>query len=406
MFAKTLIYLLIGLLLNACHPQANTTPSGFELNLSNPGLHSSFIDPARLSVATDRTTGFSDTVPLALHNPPAAISATFTASEANRSHLDISASPAGDYHRLVEDRAATLTRSPPHFFRVSDRPADSAAVQPFYIGHSLTDYIPEMIASWTKMHWGFQSIPGAPLRWQWQRMAAADLDSYPPHAVSFYHPDYGLPSGGYTALILTESVPRRPENLEETFDYAGRFVNYVLGHNPATRIFVYEVWHCIRSGTPTGCDYDIDSRAWRQRLDDDLPMWESVVADLNRRFDTTQPVCLIPGGQGLARLYDAIMAGTVPGLSQLEDIFEDDIHLNDIGRYFVSALHYGILFQESPVGLNHQVYNQWGGLFAGPNQQQATRLQQIALETLLDESPCFQPYSSSFRSLYSGKQTG
>lgn len=391
MFAKTLIYVLVGLLLYACNPKANTIPSSVELNVSNVSLSSKVNEMVRLSFGIDYSTGFSDTATLAFQNPAAAISAIFTVSEANRNRLDLNIPQVGDAVQMVEGRPAMLTPNAPLLFGVSEHLADGSSVKPFYIGHSLTDYIPEMIASWTNMDWGFQSIPGAPLRWQWQRMAAADLGSYPPHEVTFYDPDYGLPRGDYSALVLTESVPRNSENIEDTLDYAGRFVDYALKHNPASRIYIYEVWHCVYSGTRKDCGEDFDSRTWRQRLDDDLPMWNSLVADLNRRFDTVQPICLIPGGQGLARLYDAMMAGTVPDLKQIEDLFEDDIHLNDIGRYFVSALHYGILFQESPVGLKHQVYNQWGGLFAGPNQQQATRLQQIALDTLVEDSPCFQP---------------
>lgn len=84
----------------------------------------------------------------------------------------------------------------------------------YYVGHSLTDYIPEMVQSLSDNHnevnfsWIFQSIPGAPLRWQWDRKAAMDFTNYPPHIAAFYNESYGLPTGDFDALILTESVPR------------------------------------------------------------------------------------------------------------------------------------------------------------------------------------------------------
>lgn len=259
-------------------------------------------------------------------------------------------------------------------------------VRVFYLGHSLTDYLPEMIDSLAdpqSFDWAFQSIPGAPLRWQWQRMLADDFESYHPHSVAFYHPEYGLPSGKYTVLVLTESVPRHQGNSDESHDYMRRFLEYALSYNPDIQVYIYEVWHCIKSGTPTACAYDLDSSDWRQRLDDDLNMWESFVARLNEQVKPANPVCLIPAGQALAHLYDAIEAGQVPQLSKLEDIFEDDIHLNDLGRYFIATLHYGMLLRQNPVGLDYRVYSQWGELFDGPkNQVQAQILQSLALETL------------------------
>ena len=272
-------------------------------------------------------------------------------------------------------------------------------VKVFYIGHSLTDYIPEMVSSLAatkSFEWAFQSIPGAPLRWQWQRMDANDFVSDPPYSVTFFNPEFGLASGNFSDLVLTESVPRHQDNLTDTFDYASRFADFALSHNPLTKIYIYEVWHCINSANRADCDYDMDSSYWRSWLEEDLSIWESIVEHLNKRFEPANPVCLIPAAQGLARVYDAIEAGTLPEIQRIEDIFEDDIHLNDIGRYFIATLHYSILLGENPVGLSHQVYDSWGGLFEGPNAAQAQRLQEIALETLQNyPQSCWQIQANS-----------
>lgn len=265
-----------------------------------------------------------------------------------------------------------------------------AQTQAFYIGHSLTDQVPDMVKSLSDDHqdvafdWFFQSIPGASLQWQWGRMAANDYDPIPPHYYGFYHPVHGLPNGNFTALVLTESVPRIDEvwSIGATYDYAELFADYATDFNADTRIFVYEVWHCLNSGTPTGCDFDIDSNPWRQRLDDDLPMWESVVDHLNNELSLNHEVCLIPGGQGLALLYDEIVAGTVPDLNDITDLFSDDIHLTDQGKYFIACIHFAMLTGQNPIGLTHQTQVWWGGNFDAPSPALALRMQEIAWETV------------------------
>jgi hypothetical protein len=261
-------------------------------------------------------------------------------------------------------------------------------IKAFYIGHSLSDQIPDMVKSLADDHpdvgfdWAYQSIPGAPLRWQWQRKDANDYEGNPPYYYAFYNQEGGLPSGGFDIMVLTEAVPRHWSEwgIFETYQYADSFFVYANTYNPNIKVYLYEDWHCILSGTPTGCDYDIDSNPWRQRIDDDLPMWESVVDTLNARFSPTNPVCLIPATQGLAHVYDSIYAGVMPGLSDINDLFSDNIHLNDVGKYFVACVHFSTIFGTSPIGLTNQLKVWWGGNFEAPTPELALKFQQIAWE--------------------------
>jgi hypothetical protein len=237
--------------------------------------------------------------------------------------------------------------------------------------------------------WVYQSIPGAPLRWQWQRKSANDYTSNPPYYYGFYDEDGGLPNGTFDVLVLTESVPRYGNLIEETYQYADSFFRYAQAFNPQIKVYLYEDWHCILSGTPTQCDYDTDSNPWRQRLDDDLPMWESVVDTLNQRFNPDEPVCLIPAAQGLAEVYDSIYAGVMPGLSSIEHTFHDNIHLNDVGKYFVACVHFATLFETSPVGLTHQLQVWWGGDFEAPSPELARKFQEMAWDVAVSyENSC------------------
>lgn len=255
----------------------------------------------------------------------------------------------------------------------------------FYVGHSLSDQIPDMVESIandvfvTNFDWTYQGIPGAPLRWQWDRKTERDYSTIDPHYYGFYDEAEGLPTGEFDLLVLTEAVPRYGDLINETYEYADSLARYALQFNPDTKIYLYEDWHCIKSGTPTGCDYDIDANPWRQRLDDDLPMWESVVDTLNSRLSPTNQVCMIPAGQALAQLYDSIAVGAVPGITSIDDLFSDDIHLTNVGKYFVACVHFSTIFGISPVGATNQTQVWWGGDFEDiPTKQQAKVFQEIA----------------------------
>lgn len=260
----------------------------------------------------------------------------------------------------------------------------------FYIGHSLSDQIPDMVQSLSDDHstvnfsWVYQSIPGAPLRWQWDRKDANDYTPNPPHYYGFYDAAGGLPIGDFDVLVLTESVPRYPLIIDETYEYADSFYRYAVLHNPDLRVYLYEDWHCLLSGTPTGCSYDVESNPWRQRLEDDLPMWESVVDTLNARFNPATPVCLIPVGQGLAALYDSIQVDAIPDVNVIEDLFSDDIHMTDIGKYYVACIHFAMIHETSPVGLTHQLQVWWGGDFDPPSPALALKFQEMAWETVIN----------------------
>ncbi len=265
---------------------------------------------------------------------------------------------------------------------------DGQTPKTFYVGHSLTDDIPDMVQSLSDNHasvdfsWVYQSIPGAPLRWQWDRKSAMDYTNTPPHFYGFYDGSHGLPAGDFDVMVLTESVPRQLDYIDETYAYADSFYQYARTYNPELRVYLYEDWHCLLSGTPTGCAYDIDSNPWRQRLEDDLPMWESVVDTLNARFQPDTPVCLIPAAQGLAALYDSIQIGVVPGLTQIEDIFSDDIHMTEIGKYYIACIHFAMIHETSPVGLTHQLQVWWGGNYTAPSPALALKFQEMAWETV------------------------
>jgi hypothetical protein len=60
---------------------------------------------------------------------------------------------------------------------------------------------------------------------------------------------------------------------------------------------------------------------------------------------------VIPGPKIMAAVYDAIAAGTAPGLKRMQDLFEDTIHPNAMGAYLIALAHYAVIYGRDPRAL-------------------------------------------------------
>lgn len=249
------------------------------------------------------------------------------------------------------------------------------------VGHSLFGTTgPAMLesalaATSTQVSVEAQIINGAPLKYNWER--ARDAQGIDARAV--------LPQGAATDLILTEAVPLANHlKWSETGDYAQAFADLALNGNKDARVFVQETWHSLKSGTGAQIDHDEKAATpWRVRLSEDLADWEGIVNLLRAGVpDGAARVALIPAGQALARLDDVIAAGQVPGLADISAVFDDDIHLNAVGHYFVSMVQYAVLTGVSPEGLPHVVKDRYGQAFDGPDAALAAALQRVAREAV------------------------
>jgi hypothetical protein len=220
-----------------------------------------------------------------------------------------------------------------------------------------------------------QITNGAPLKYNWDR--SRDAEGIDARAV--------LPQGTTTDLILTEAIPLANHlKWSETGVYAQAFAGLALSGRADARVFVQETWHSLKSGTGEEIEYDEKAATpWRVRLQEDLGDWESIVALLRAGVpDGDVRVQLIPAGQALARLDDAIAAGEVPELTAISDVFDDDIHLNATGHYFVSMVQYAVLTRANPEGLPHRVKDRYGKAFDGPDAALAAALQRVAREAV------------------------
>jgi hypothetical protein len=271
----------------------------------------------------------------------------------------------------------------------------------FYIGHSLAADIPDVVAGC----FAAAKERGGKLdfRFREQHKIGASLASQfgeaekPESARCPQEPTFGgtwsdeFAKGEWDALVLIDSVPREIGEMPETLDHATRFAKALATKSPKARVFVYEPWHCIHSGTDTPCMYDRGPTMklpWRQRLVADAPMWDKLVADLQKAVPSARPA-LIPSGRALGMLVEAAEAGTVDGFTALKDFFDDDIHLSVYGKYFVGLVHYAALSGQSPVGLSTVIRKRWGAalfdevdhqgkVHKAPSPAAALRMQEIA----------------------------
>lgn len=270
-------------------------------------------------------------------------------------------------------------------------------IKAVYIGHSLESDIPDMVSAIAGGRLSFkeQNIPGAPLRWQWEEAERRELQPEP----TFQGIYDTIITADTDVLVLIDSVPRgNEESLLESIEYTGKFVDFARSKNPDIQVYYYEPWHHVTTGTPQNSEYDKGNPnrvlRWRPRLKADHELWQRVVRDVNSAHPGGKPVRLIPAGLALAALSEAIEKGEVPGLDEDRDLFDDDIHLQPIGKYFVSCVHYAVLFEDSPSGKPWDIKNRWGQPYydvadwAGktwpkPNQETARALQQVAARAVL-----------------------
>ncbi len=237
----------------------------------------------------------------------------------------------------------------------------------FFIGHSLMSEIPGMTKSLVeknpRLRFGLrhQDIPGSPLRYHWDQKDRPGMGE--PIYGGRYH--IHLKSGEFDTLILTDSVPRGGAALEsETVDYLGRFADFARQYRSDIRIFYYETWHYLTSGTPANSPYDAKhpnrNLKWRERIDADVEMWERIVKQVNDARPGAPAIQIIPGGSILAAVSDAIDAGEIPEWKSINDLFSDDIHINRYGQYIMSLAYYTAITGKSPVGTSDDIRNLWG----------------------------------------------
>lgn len=258
----------------------------------------------------------------------------------------------------------------------SPAPAPDGARQVFHLGHSLVGRnMPAMLAQLAGNGHDYASQLGwgATLKSHWD--PDVPINGF---AAENAHDKYrdaheALASQDYDALVLTEMV--------EIKDAIAYFESAAMLHHWTSSaqanglpIYLYETWHPLN-----------DAEGWRMRLDRDLgTYWEGkIIRPALAMADAPTPIYLIPGGQVMAALSDALEAdGPVGPLTTHADLFGDDIHFNDYGGYLMALTHYAVLYQQNPVGLPHALLRADGTPADDPGPEAARLMQETVWQVV------------------------
>ncbi len=229
----------------------------------------------------------------------------------------------------------------------------------YFIGNSVTDTIKydglEQLAAerGRQLTWGRHMIPGAPLQWIWS------------------HPEDGFhqaPFGRYPAALAGHSwdvlclqpFDRHIDGQEGDVAMTRNFVRAALPASPALQVYIYARWP--RKDQDGQLDY---ARQWLRTYtgqwdstNETRDFFERLAVSVQKELpDLKQPVRIIPVGHVMHELDRRMQRREVPGLSHIGQVYQDQIHLNNVGSYIVACTFYATLYGDSPVGLSTKSYD-------------------------------------------------
>ena len=252
-------------------------------------------------------------------------------------------------------------------------PPPDAPLRVFHIGHSLVNCdMPAMLAQLAGDGHRYESQLGsfATLKAHWGDTPLIDADVWnaPPR---FRDAREAVASGDYDAVIMTEMLDIRDAlRFHDSPGYLAKLAKAALDVRPDTRLYLYETWHWLD-----------DPDGWLDRLDADLSRYwtQGIVSPALYTLPEGTRIHLIPAGQAMAALVREIEArGGVGNIRDRNDLFADQIHLNDIGNYFVALVHYAVLYGSSPEGLPHELLRADGTAATAPSAEAARLMQDVA----------------------------
>lgn len=250
----------------------------------------------------------------------------------------------------------------------------------YFIGHSLVGRdMPAMLAQLAGEGYRYDSQLGwgTTLKAHWGDDKINGFEAENDHP-RFRPGHEAVKSGDYDAIVLTEMVEIR--DALKYFDsprYLANWAQEAIAARPDVRLYLYETWHQV--------DH---AEGFLERLDGDYEQsWlAGVLRPALGELPEDKRIHLIPAGQAMAALVRAVDArGGVGNLHQRTDLFAmtpdgkpDNIHLSDLGSYFVALVHYAVLYQKSPAGLPFALMLADGTPAAAPEPETAALMQQIA----------------------------
>jgi|GEM_PF-6496052 len=130
--------------------------------------------------------------------------------------------------------------------------------------------------------------------------------------------------------------------------------------NPKLKTFLHYLYPDLTNPETgkvwTPAEYREQDSYYREGLDSEEDFHvgvEQAATFINRERSDAPKTYIFPEGLALANLYDHIVAGEVPTLTGIEDLYRDNGHLNEKGNYFQALIWYAVMFRDSPLGAPH-----------------------------------------------------
>lgn len=232
---------------------------------------------------------------------------------------------------------------------------DGKALRIYFVGNSVTDTInyrglAELAKSRGHQHvWGRHMIPGAPLQWIWEH----PKDGFQEEPFGLY--PTALADHPWNVLSL-QPFDRHLDGSDGDLAMAKNFIDLALPKSPDLQVYVYARW-------PRQGKDDFDT-AWLKKYtggwdgtNETKDYFERLTLELRKTYPKLdRPVLMVPVGHVMYELNQRMKAGLVPGHKQIQDIFVDGIHLNNIGSYVAGCTYYATLYREDPKGLPGEPY--------------------------------------------------
>ncbi len=269
-------------------------------------------------------------------------------------------------------------------YRIGEAPSDRVGIRTFHIGNSLTDTINNSLqplaasAGKTLVFHRF-TIPGAPTDWLWNHPGSGFGDNRYVEAFQVLAPiDH----------ITTQPFAGHSRSVANEAEFSGKFFAEARKSSPEVQPWLYvqwpepdfqDAWSQGRFDKPEGMEIT-PATTYGAAIENHLRYHETVRAKIMETWEG-KPVRIIPAGKALAILHEKVAAGQVPGMDDFfKEIYADGIHMTKKGRYLVSLVFYGCLFNEDPTG-------KVSALDSDLTEEQAALFQKIAWEAVSTYSP-------------------
>lgn len=240
----------------------------------------------------------------------------------------------------------------------------------YHIGNSVTDTIRyESLKTLAATRgdtyvYGRHMMPGTPLYGLWDNQDKGFTQKP-------FGPSIAALSNNEWDIITLQPFDRLLEgDRQSEFESCSRFIDVALQKSPNVQVFLYQRWpkrEIIGKPKYDGTDrcVPIDYRAkWERPYTgkwdgtyETRDFFDKLAARLNQAYQgRIKPVRLVRVGDVMAKFDEAIRRGDISAMTSINDLYADNIHLNDTGRYLVGLTFYATMFDVDVRGIGTDGY--------------------------------------------------